>query len=203
MAPLYDFLLKLTMPEATLKRRLIERANIQAGQRVIDLGCGTGTLAIMIKKASPEAQITGLDADEEVLSIAKSKAEKAHVNIKWDHGFAYELPYPDNSFDVVVSSLVTHHLKGPDKVRAFKEVRRVLKPTSWFHIMDFGQPFSVITRLQALFLKHFEEVEDNVAGRIVPMLREAGFESAKEVEKQATIFGPVWFYEAHKWKGAN
>lgn len=203
LTPLYDFLLKLTMPELTLKRRLIERANIQPGQHVLDLGCGTGTLTVMIKKVVPEAQITGLDPDEEVLLIAKSKAEKAHLNIKWDRGFAYELPYPDNSFDVVMSSLVTHHLTGIDKVRAFMEVRRILKPTGWFHITDFGQPFSVITWLQASFLKYFEEVKDNVAGRIVPMLREAGFESAKEVEKQATIFGPVWFYEAHKLKDAN
>jgi ubiquinone/menaquinone biosynthesis C-methylase UbiE len=188
------------MPEESLKRRLIERANVQAGQRVQDLGCGTGTLAVMINQAVPGAEITGLDADEQVLSIANSKAEKAHLNIKWDHGFAYDLPYPDNSFDVVVSSLVTHHLTGIDKVRSFKEVYRILRPAGRFYIVDFGRPFSAITRLQAAVLKKFEEVADNVAGHIVPMLVEAGFKSAKEAKRQATIFGPVWFYQAQKLK---
>src|SRR5262245_2557245 len=192
LTPLYDSLLKWTMPEESLKHRLIEHANIQAGQHVLDLGCGTGTLAVMMKQAVPLAEVTGLDADEEVLSIARSKAEQAHVAITWDHGLAYELPYPDNSFDTVLSSLVTHHLTGVDKVRAFKEVNRVLRPTRWFHIVDFGRPFSVTTRMQATVLKNFEEVADNVAGRIVPMLVEAGFQSAKETEKVNTIFGPVW-----------
>ena len=196
LTPLYDSLLKWTMPEQSLKRRLIERANIQAGERVLDLGCGTGTLAIMIKQAVPKAEITGLDADEGILSIAKSKAEKARVNITWDRGLAYELPYPDNSFDVVVSSLVTHHLTGANKVRSFKEVRRVLTPTGSLHIADFGRPYSPVTRLQAAILKNFEQVADNIEGRIVPMLKEAGFKSAKETENLTTIFGPIWFYRA-------
>ena len=196
LTPLYDSLVKWTMPEQSLKGRLIERARIQAGERVLDLGCGTGTLAVMIKQAVPRAEITGLDADEEILSIAKSKAGKAHVNIHWDHGLTSALPYPDNSFDVVVSSLVIHHLTEADKVRAFKEVRRVLTPTGSLHIADFGRPFSTVTRLQAAFLKNFEQVADNIEGRIVPMLKAAGFKSAKEAEKLTTIFGPIWFYQA-------
>jgi len=203
LTPLYDPLVKWTMPEQSLKRRLIERANIQPSQRVLDLGCGTGTLAIMIKQAVPKAVVTGLDADEEVLSIAKSKAHQANVDIVWDNGLAYELPYPDNSFDTVVSSLVTHHLTGADKIRAFKEVHRVLRPMGYLHIVDFGRPIRIATRLQASFLKNFEQVADNIAGRIVPMLVEAGFKSAKETEKVNTIFGPVWFYEAYKFRDVS
>lgn len=203
LTPLYDPLLQWTLPEKTLKRRLIERASIQAGQRVLDLGCGTGTLAVMIKQLVPEAQVTGLDADDEVLSIARSKAEEARLDITWDRGLSYDLPYPDNSFDVVVSSLVTHHLTSADKLRTFKEVYRILRPTRWFHIVDFGRPFNVTTRVQAAIIKNFEEVADNVEGRIVPMLIEAGFESAREAENVNTVFGPVWFYQAHKWKGST
>jgi ubiquinone/menaquinone biosynthesis C-methylase UbiE len=196
LTPLYDPLLKWGMREETFKRRLIERANIQAGQQLLDLGCGTGTLTVMLKQNSPEAIVTGLDGDPEVLSIAKAKAEQAGLEIHWDKGYAFELPYPDNSFDVVVSSLVVHHLTAVDKVRAFREVRRVLRPEGWFHIVDFGRPFSSLTRIQAALMKNLEQAADNFAGRIAGMLLEAGFESVSEVEKFNDIFGPIWFYQA-------
>lgn len=201
LTPIYDPLLEWGMREETFKRRLIQRAEIRSGQHVLDLGCGTGTLTLMLKQAIPGTDVTGLDGDPEVLAIARAKSGQAHVKIKWDEGLAYELPYPDNSFDGVLSSLVVHHLTGEDKVRAFREVRRVLRPAGGFHIVDFGQPFSPLTNLQAVIMKNLEHAADNFAGRIKPMLQEAGFESVNEAEKFNTIFGPVWFYQALKSKG--
>jgi len=200
LTPLYDPLLKWGMREETFKRRLIERVRIQAGQRVLDLGCGTGTLTVMLKQSASGAQIFGIDGDGEVLAIARTKAEQAHVDIHWDYGLAHHLPYPDNSFDVVVSSLMIHHLGNADKVRAFCEVRRVLRPGGRLHILDFGRPFSLLTRLQAGLMKNLEEAADNFAGRILPMLKEAGLGAASEAEHTNTIFGPIWFYEAAKAK---
>ena len=196
LTPLYDPLLKWGMREETFKRRLIQRANIQPHQRALDLGCGTGTLTVMLKQSAPEAHIAGVDGDEEVLAIAKTKAKHARVDVTWDYGLAYDLPYPDNSFDVVVSSLVIHHLTSADKVRAFQEVRRILRPDGWFHILDFGRPFSPLTRIQGAIMKNLEEAADNFGGRILPMLKEAGFDSASEAEHMTTIFGPIWFYQA-------
>ncbi|MBI3152275.1 MAG: methyltransferase domain-containing protein, partial [Chloroflexi bacterium] len=161
LTPLYDPLLKWGMREETFKRRLIQRANIRPNQRVLDLGCGTGTLTVMLKQSAPEAQIIGMDGDEEVLAIARAKAEQAQMDIAWDYGLAYDLPYPDNSFDIVVSSLVIHHLVSADKVRAFREVRRILRPDGWFHILDFGRPFSPLTRFQSVVMKNLEEAADN------------------------------------------
>ncbi|MBI1854448.1 MAG: class I SAM-dependent methyltransferase [Chloroflexi bacterium] len=200
LTPLYDPLLKWGMREENCKRRLIERAGVQPGQHVLDLGCGTGTLTVMLKQSAPEAHITGVDGDEEVLAIAKTKAEQARVDIKWDYGLAYNLPYPDRSFDVVVSSLVIHHLTSADKVRAFQEVRRVLRPAGGFYILDFGRPFSLLTKIQGAVMKNLEEAADNFGGRILPMLKEAGFDSASEAEHMYTLFGPVWFYESIKAK---
>jgi len=202
LTPFYDSLLKWGMREESIKSRLIERAKIQPGQRVLDLGCGTGTLAVMIKQSAPEAQVTGLDGDEQVLAIARTKAERAKVNIQLDHGLSYQLPYPDQSFDVVVSSFVIHHLTSEDKVRTFKEVRRVLRPDGWFHILDFGRPVNLLTRAQMLVFKMFEQTADNFNGRIPSMLKEAGFDSISETERVANIFGPIWLYEAHKQKEA-
>jgi ubiquinone/menaquinone biosynthesis C-methylase UbiE len=198
LTPLYDPLLKWGMREEIFKRRLIEQAHIKPGQRVLDVGCGTGTLTVMLKQSTPLANVTGVDGDIEVLSIAKAKAGQSHVDITWDHGLAYNLPYPDNSFDVVVSSLVVHHLRSEDKVRAFQEVRRTLRSVGWFHIVDFGRPFSLLTRVQGAVMKNLEEATDNFNGQILPMLKKAGFDSAYEVEHKNTLFGPIWFYLAVK-----
>lgn len=198
LTPLYDPLLKWGMREETFKRRLIEQAHIKPGQRVLDLGCGTGTLTVMLKQSAPLAYVAGVDGDAEVLSIAKAKSNQSHVDIIWDHGLAYDLPYPDNWFDVVVSSLVIHHLISEDKERAFREVRRILRPVGWFHIVDFGRPFSLLTRAQGALMKNLEEAADNFGGRILPMLKEAGFDSAYEVDHKSTLFGPIWFYQAVK-----
>ena len=200
LTPFYDPLLKWGMREDFVKSRLIKRANIQPGQRVLDLGCGTGTLAVMIKQSVPEAQVTGLDGDEQVLTIARAKAERANVNIHLEHGLAYKLPYPAQSFDLVLSSFVVHHLTSADKLRTFEEVRRVLRPDGWFHILDFGRPVSLLTRAQALVFRVFEQTADNFNGRIPSMLKDAGFDSVAEAERATNIFGPVWFYEAHKHK---
>ncbi len=201
LTPLYDPLLKWGMREETFKRRLIERAGIQPGMKVLDLGCGTGTLTIMLKESAPLADITGVDGDPEVISIAQRKASEANVHVKWDQALAYKLPYPDNSYDMVVSSLVIHHLISQDKVHAFQEVHRVIRPAGAFHIVDFGRPFNFLTQAQVLVMKNLEEAADNFNGRILPMLNEAGFDSAAEVEHIATVFGPAWFYQAFKSKG--
>jgi ubiquinone/menaquinone biosynthesis C-methylase UbiE len=200
LTPLYDPLLRWGMREQAFKRRIVEQANIQPEQEVLDLGCGTGTLTLMLKRSAPAASITGLDGDKEVLARARSKAKEAGIDIRWDEGMAYELPYPERSFDIVVSSLVIHHLIHADKLRAFREAGRVLRPGGKLWIMDFGPPYNLLTRAQVTIMKDLEEAADNFQGRILPMLREAGFPEAREVEHMNTIFGPIWLYEAPQTK---
>jgi len=201
LMPLYDPLLKWGMREEAFKRRLIARAAIEPGQDVLDLGCGTGTLTLMLKDAVPAARVTGLDGDVEVLNVARTKAARSGHTIQWDLGMAYDLPYPERSFDVVVSSLVIHHLHADDKLRAFREVRRILRPGGAFHIVDFGPPVGWLTRVQTSLMKHLEQSADNFEGRIVGMLEEAGFSGVAVTDPMCTIFGPVWFYDGLKPKG--
>jgi ubiquinone/menaquinone biosynthesis C-methylase UbiE len=193
LTPYYDSFAKLINP---LRHRLLQQASIQPGQRVLDVGCGTGLLTLMVKHSIPDAIVTGLDADEQVIQIARDKSRG--FDIQWDHAFAFDMPYPDQSFDVVVSSFVMHHLTGADKLRTFREVHRVLRPGGCFHVLDFGPPFKLLTRFQASVMKNFEITADNFAGRIPFILAEAGFSSAKEIGHGIMFFGPVSFYQACK-----
>ena len=196
LTPLYDPLLKWIMREETFKRRLTSQANIQPGMTVLDLGCGTGTLTLMIKRAHPNAHVTGLDGDPQVLDIARDKSRG--VNIQWDEGLASSLPYPDSVFDRVVTSLVIHHLVTDDKRLAFKEIYRVLKPHGELHLVDFGPPHSSLTRMIRKFLRGFEEADDNLDGLIPRFIKEAGFGSVNETEHFTTIFGPLSMIKAMK-----
>ena len=198
LTPLYDPLLKWVMHEETFKRQLIQQANLQPGMRVLDIGCGTGTLTIMLKQREPQAEIIGLDGDEDVLKIARSKASQALIDIEWKKGLAYHLPYPDNSCDRVVSSLVMHHLVNEDKVRAFKEIYRILRVGGEFHMVDFGPPHNFYERILVLFDRWLEEAEDNAKGLLPYMIQKAGFQHVDETFHLTTIFGALSMLRATK-----
>lgn len=193
---LYDPLLKWVMREETFKRRLIQQANLQPVMKVLDVGCGTGTLTLMIKKTHPQAEVTGIDGDPQVLKLAAGKSNGA--NIQWDEGFATSLPYPEAAFDRVVTSLVIHHLATDDKRRAFKEIHRVLKPGGEFHVLDFGTPHSTLTHFMTIYMRRLEETADNFDGLIPQFITEAGFRSVRETAYFLNIFGPLSLWQAVK-----
>jgi ubiquinone/menaquinone biosynthesis C-methylase UbiE len=190
LTPFYDAFFRLTMREKLFKGRLIDQAKIRSGQRVLDLGCGTGTLTIMIKQAHPDSVVIGLDGDPQILKIARRKAKEAHSPITFDEGMAYQLPYPDASFDRVFSSLVFHHLTTQDKAKSLAEVYRVLKLDGEFHLADFGVPQGVYAKVVSFLMRRFERVDDNVNGRIPEMFVTAKFSVAKTFEF-LTVFGTL------------
>lgn len=196
LTPLYDPFLKWVMREETFKRRLIQLANIRPNMNVLDLGCGTGTLTLMLKRAHSDANVTGMDGDEDVLKIARDKSRGA--DIQWDKGLASSLPYPDSTFDRVVTSLVIHHLVTDDKRRAFREVFRVLKPKGELYVLDFGTPHSALTRFMTKYMRRLEEAADNFDGLIPRFVAEAGFGGVKETENFVTVFGPLSIIQAVK-----
>lgn len=196
LTPLYDPILKWVMREETFKRRLTAESNIQPGMKVLDLGCGTGTLTVMLKQAYPNAKITGLDGDPEVLDIARIKSRG--LNIQWDEGLTSSLPYPDSAFDRVVTSLVIHHLVTPDKRRAFQEVYRVLRPSGELYVLDFGPPHNLYERVLSLFDRWLEEAEDNAMGRLPGMMQSAGLQQVQETFHLTTIFGSLSMLRAIK-----
>src|SRR5688572_9468902 len=190
LTPLYDTFFKLTMQEEGFKRRLIEQAQIRPSHRVLDLGCGTGTLTVMIKEAHPDSEVTGLDGDPQILEIARQKAAQAGTSINFDEGMAYRLPYPDASFDRVLSSMVFHHLTTQDKERTLAEIYRVLKADGELHLADFGVPHGIYAKMISLLMRRFERVDDNINGRIPDMFVRAKFAVVKTSEF-STLFGTL------------
>jgi ubiquinone/menaquinone biosynthesis C-methylase UbiE len=193
LTPLYDAVVAIGMRDEVFKRRLIDQADVADGMRVLDVGCGTGTLTILGRQAHPNAEFTGMDGDREILATARRKAAVAGLSVQFDHGLADALPYPDASFDRVVSSLVFHHLVPEQKRRAFGEIRRVLVADGQLHIADFGKPEGVYASIVSALLARFDGIEntrDNFEGRLPAMLGEAGF-SFLERQRFATLFGTV------------
>jgi len=201
LTPFYDFMMKWAARESAFKPKLVKQARIEKGHRVLDIGCGTATLTILIKKIQPEAEVIGLDTDPKILEIAKLKVAKAGLDIVLDYGTAFELPYPENSFDRVVSSMVFHHLTSENKVRSLKEVFRVLRPGGEFYVADLGKPQNVLMYLPSLIIRRLEEASDNVKGLLPEMIRNAGFDHVEETVRYMTMFGTLTLYRARKPNG--
>ena len=199
LTPFYDPVLRLTLRETRFKTLLTTQAAIRPGHRVLDLGCGTGTLAIMLKQACPKATIVGLDADPDVLAIARDKAAQAGVEIDLHEGMASEPPFEPGSFDRIVSSLFFHHLRTDDKRRTFSKARELLKPGGELHLADWGKAQNLLMRLAFLgvqLLDGFESTSDNVRGGLIPLMTDSGFPFAAETARQMTVFGTLSLYRA-------
>jgi ubiquinone/menaquinone biosynthesis C-methylase UbiE len=191
---LYDPVVAITSRERGFKRRLLEHARIKDGESVLDLGAGTGTLAIEIKKSNPKAKVTGLDADRRVLAQAKAKAKEAGVKVDFQRGLATELPYDARSFDVVVSTLLFHHLTDEAKADTAEEVRRVLRLGGRLLVADWGRPQDPLMRLAFVGIQLLDGVRttsSNVAGRLPEIFREGGLKRVSVVDRMRTPFGTI------------
>ena len=197
----YDPVVRVTTREAMFKDALLREASIQDGYRVLDLGCGTGTLALLVKRAHRGAEVFGLDADAEALKLARTKLEGADVEVRLDQGLASALPYTAESFDRALSSLFFHHLPSALKVEAMREVLRVLRPGGEFHIADWGKPTGSAMRLAFVavqLLDGFATTTDNVKGLLPNLLGLAGFENVETTNCYSTALGTLSLYRGRK-----
>jgi len=197
----YDPVVQATTRETTFKRHLVDEAGLEAGHRVLDLGCGTGTLAINIKRRYPNVVVSGLDGDPKILDIASKKAVEAGVDIVLETGMSHRLPFPDGSFDRIFSTLFFHHLTHEDKMRTLGEVYRTLTPGGKLCVGDWGKAQNLLMRVLFLpvqILDGFETTTDNVNGLLPGLICKAGFAPVREIKNYATMFGTISLHEAMK-----
>lgn len=201
LTPLYDPVLALLMREPELRERLLDQAGIGSGQEVLDIGCGTGTLAILAKRRCPGARIVGLDGDPKILEIARQKVERAGVDVELVEGRAEGAHFPAASFDRVLSSLVLHHLTREEKAAALSSAHRLLRAGGELHVADFGAPRGRIARWVMPFFRCFDgesRTRDNLEGRLPGLMSGAGFREVRGEGWLETVFGTVEFLAARR-----
>jgi len=179
LTPLYDATLKYVMRERLYKEALcnIIPAQTPLGRagKILDAGCGTGTLTAMMKRMHPLLEIHGVDIDDNVLKIARQKFESDSLNISLHKGSVLQLPFDDNSFNAVFSCLVIHHLTTENKQKALQEIFRILKPGGTLAVADFAPPHNFSMMMVTLATQYFEETYDNFHGRLLEFIPKAGF----------------------------
>ena len=198
LTPWYDPLVELTLPDRKFKNHLLQQAGILPGETVLDVGCGTATLALMAKQMNPETTVIGLDVDSRILEIARHKAQVLGVEITLHEGDASRLPYPNHCMDRLLSSFLFHHLATENKQQSVAEAFRVLRPGGELHVLDFGRPHNIYSLLVSYVLRWAEEMDDNVQGRLPEMFLDAGFVAVEESTRFTTLFGTVSLYKARK-----
>jgi ubiquinone/menaquinone biosynthesis C-methylase UbiE len=188
--PLYDPLVRLLGGDRA-RKELINQARIENNHSVLDIGCGTGTLVILLKKQYPTVQVAGLDPDPKALSRAKTKATRAAVSLQLDQGFADELPYQNGSFDRVLSSFMFHHLEEQDQEKMLSEALRVLKSTGSLHLLDFAGGDHGSHGLLGHLIHSSHRLKNNSAERILQLMRRAGFNHARKIKDGSMLFGTL------------
>jgi ubiquinone/menaquinone biosynthesis C-methylase UbiE len=182
------------MRERTFRGRLREQvlSGLPQGGTVVDVGCGTGTFAIALAAARPDAEVIGVDGDPEILAVARAK--RAAERVSWRQGLAGELDMPAASADAVVMSLLLHHLDAPAKRSALEDARRILRPGGVLHVADWGRPQDPLMRGAFLVLQvidGFSNTRDHVAGRLPAIIGGAGFEAPVTHARLRTAWGSL------------
>ena len=167
-----------------IRKATVELAQIKPGDSVLDVGCGTGDLTIAAKAvASPTGQVYGTDASPEMIDLARRKAARAGVDVTFQIDLIENITFPDNQFDVVLSSLMMHHLPDDLKREGLAEIYRVLKPDGRLLIVDMESlsSGSVVQRLSDIMIQlhgGHKHMQNNVK-KLIPLVEAAGFTSVE------------------------
>lgn len=200
LTPFYDLAVKWTTRETVFKEKLARQVEIPADGRLLDLACGTATLTIALKRKFPRADVHGLDGDSKILDIARRKAKASGAEVNFTEAFSTALPYPDEHFDAIVSSLFFHHLTPENKRKTLLQVSRVLKTGGTLHIADWGKSSNLLMKLASTPIQWLDgaTTKDSYAGKLPEMMAEAGFYNVSETADFNTVFGTIRLHCAEK-----
>lgn len=170
----YDLLLWLATlgTERSYREKTLNLVNLRLGESVLDVGCGTGTLAIAAKRrVGPTGKACGIDPSPEMIARARNKAKKAAIEVAFEKAVVENLPFPDGTFDSVLSTTMLHHLGEKARRACVREVRRALRPGGRFLVIDFATP----ARESRSWIAHSHRHGHIDLRRLLALLGEAGF----------------------------
>ena len=167
----------LTFTEKSkFRKNQIGLMNIRKGEKVLEVGCGTGALSIPAKIAvGKSGEVDGIDIAPKMITTAQQKARKSNLKINFRIASVNKLPYPDNSFDLVISSLMFHHLPVKVKKEGLEEIHRVLKKEGRLFLCDFGSPHILTLPLMYLILIWISSTRYQLFGRLRKLINECKF----------------------------
>ena len=182
LADYYDVL--TPAERSRFRRKQIDLVGLNEGEKVLEVGCGTGALSFLSKLDVGETgEVAGIDIAPKMISRAEEKARKANLEIAFKVASIDELPHPDQHFDVVISSLMFHHLPLEVKKRGLGEIRRVLKDDGRFFLCDFCSPHWLTIIPMYLMLIWTSHTRYQLFGKLPELIRESGFATVSLLEK--------------------
>lgn len=201
LTPLYDLAIAALTRERIWRGQLVTQVDPQDGERILDVGCGTGSLALQLKAAAPGSQVIGIDPDPEVLAQALRKSQTQGKTIDWREGFLNTAAAVEiGPVDKVVSSLVFHQVPLTGKKTLLGVIHSALEPGGELHIGDYGlQRTSLMRTLFRCTVQSVDGIEDtqpNADGVLPELMREAGFDQVLERAVISTVTGSISLYVA-------
>ncbi|MEQ1863952.1 MAG: class I SAM-dependent methyltransferase [Micropepsaceae bacterium] len=199
LTPLYDLAIAALTRESVWRKLLVRQINATPGDRILDVGCGTGSLAAMIARVAPNAAIFGIDPDPAVLEQARKKAAAAGVSVQFVQGFLSEAALSGlTPLTKITSSLVFHQVPLGEKRRILDLMRGALAKGGELHVADYGEQRTPLSRW--LFrrtvqsLDGFENTQPNADGILPVLMREVGFSRVEELHCIGAPTGSISLY---------
>jgi len=194
LLPFYDLLTRVLGMGGSYGT-LVAQAELADGLRVLEIGCGTGNVTVRVKRDEPGADVVGADPDPLALARAQRKA-RGLTGIRFERAYAQELPFADEEFDRVLSSMMLHHLGDDVKAGAAAEIHRVLRPGGILHIVDFGGPMTAHDGFAARRMLRSPHISGSLGDAIPRLLRSVGLDCTVVASRPHRLVGRLTFYRA-------
>lgn len=202
LTPLYDAAIAITTRERRWRRALLAQLDPRPGERILDVGCGTGTLAVMMKGLAPEAEVIGLDPDGEVLVRARRKVAKAGVELFFFEGFLDDaMAMRIGPVDKISCSLVLHQVPLEEKGRILLTVHSLLRQGGVLHLVDYGRQSTPLMRAGFRLIQLLDGLANtapNARGVLPDLMKCAGFSAVEETQRLSTATGSLSMWRAVK-----
>lgn len=190
-APYYDATVWLMScgREKAIRKETIKLAFLKSGDRILEVGCGTGSLTIEAKKAAgPSGEVQGIDAAPEMIEVARKKALKAGLDIGFKVGLMEQIPFDDDYFDGVLCSFMIFHMSCDSRRKGFGEIYRTLKPNGTLLIVDIEPPSNPFLK-GILTLVLSNRMLQHGVSELKPLMRNAGLQSIERGISQFKMLG--------------